>query len=214
MILELSQICGFQPDLDGDLNILTYRMKELAENARYYLEQDRMKRILVIGEPLCVYKYAIAKRYNLFDFEARLISMPLSEALLFHLTDIDRDGKYKNQLSELSKIHHTVIGLTGDGVIYTALDRLFDADRGKLDFCVGDMARYRLAKLFCAESPFFSGVLMVQSNEENAGIIVNTLADEFEEDINIPLAVANLDFEHCLNEEDALSFIHSLTIKK
>ena len=99
-----------------------------------------------------------------------------------------------------------------DALIYTAMGRLFDADRGKLDFCVGDMARYRLAKLFCTESPFFSGVMMVQSNEENAGIIVKTLADEFEKSINLSLAVANLDFEHGLNEEDALSFLHNLTV--
>lgn len=74
-------------------------------------------------------------------------------------------------------------GRLGSKSFYTDMDKLFASARGKLDFCVGGMARYRFAKLLSASAPAFDGVLMVQSNEENAGIIGKTLADEYDEEI-------------------------------
>lgn len=169
-----------------------------------------MKKILVVGEPLCVYKDAVMKRCSVLADETRMIPMPLSETLLFHTKDMDRDGKYSKQLAELTKIHDTVSGLLGSKSFYTDMDKLFASARGKLDFCVGGMARYRFAKLLSASAPAFDGVLMVQSNEENAGIIGKTLADEYDEEIQLTLAIASLDFEHGLNEEAAKSFLHYL----
>lgn len=88
------------------------------------------------------------------------------------------------------------------------MNRLFSSASGKLDFCVGDMAKYRFAKLLSASAPAFDGILMIQSNEENAGIINKTLADEYDGAVQLPLAIANLDFEHGLNDEEAKSFLH------
>lgn len=209
-ILELSQITDKQPELDGDLDQLISRMSDLAKEARHLLAAGHMKKVLVIGEPLCVYKNAVMNRCRVLAKETHMIPMPLSEALLFHLQDTDQEGKSRIQLAELKKIHDMVSELLGTESFYTGMDKLFASASGKLDFCVGDMARYRFAKLLSASAPAFDGVFMIQSNEENAGIINKTLADEYDDAIELPLAIANLDFEHGLNDEEAQSFIHYL----
>lgn len=210
IILELSQIVGENADLDGNIDTLMSRVKELANQVHNYLHGESKKKILVIGEPFCVYKDAIIGRCGTLAEKTLLIPMPLSEALLFHLQDTDRGGKNRNQLADLKKIHNMVSEQLGTESFYTDMDKLFASASGKLDFGVGNMARYRFAKLLSASKSAFDGVLMIQSNEENTGIINKTLADEYDTAIKLPLAIANLDFEHGLNDEEAKSFIHYL----
>ena len=138
----------------------------------------------------------------------RLLPMPLSEGLLFHWKDVDREGKYAAQIAELTKLHDLVTEAMP--ALYTPFDRLFAAARGKLDFCVGGLARYRLAKLLCAGKKEADGVLLIHSNEENAALITKTIADACRSEIALPVCTASLDFDHNLSAEEAATFVHYL----
>ena len=170
----------------------------------------RGKKVLMIGEPLCVYKSGVLRRCDALAKSCRLIPMPLSEAMLYHWMDVDRGGKYRVQIKELTRLHDEVLSVLGKGGLFTSMDTLFSAAKGKLDFCVGDMARYRFSKLLVANKFTADGILMLHSNEENAALVNKVLAGEYREQIHLPLAVANLDFEHGLNDEEVASFIHYL----
>jgi len=184
--------------------------KELAIKAGIMLQKESRKKVLVVGEPLCTCKPAIFNRLNVLGNSCMLIPMPLSEALLFHLKDIDRNEKYKEQLKELMKIHNNLDAAMGENSIFTDLKVLFKAAHRKLDFCVGNMERYRLAKLLTAKKPSFDGIVSIQSNEENAGIVGNALLESYESQIKLPSMTVNLDFEHGPNIEEAEIFKHYL----
>lgn len=210
LILELAQLCGKEAALNGDLLELTERMRALATAARENLDRESRKKVLMIGEPLCVYKSGVLRRCDALAKSCRLIPMPLSEAMLYHWMDVDRGGKYRVQIKELTRLHDEVLSVLGKGGLFTSMDTLFSAAKGKLDFCVGDMARYRFSKLLVANKFTADGILMLHSNEENAALVNKVLAGEYREQIYLPLAVANLDFEHGLNDEEVASFIHYL----
>lgn len=210
LLLELGQIAGEDPVLEGNISELTARLRSLAAKARKVLADESRSTVLTIGEPLCVYKEGIlsANIRTLRD-TCRLIPMPLSEGLLFHWKDVDRAKKYERQLKELTWLHDQVQN-DMDSAVFTSMDELFAAVCGMLDFCVGSLARYRLAKLLSASKTQMDGVLLIHSNEENAALIIKTIADAHRAEITVPVCTASLDFEHGLNGEEADAFIHYL----
>ena len=210
LLLELAQLCGKQADLDGELDVLVEHIRKAAQKARDNLREDTRKKILLLGEPLCVCKESILSRCSALAKTCRLLPMPLSEALLFHWRDVDRGGKYCRQTSELTRLHDMAVDVMGKSGLYDSVDELFALAKGKLDFCVGDMARYRFAKLLAASRPMADGILMLHSNEENAAIVNKVLAEGYRDQIRLPLAAANLDFTHGLDAEEAETFTHYL----
>lgn len=210
MILELAKLSDVQANLDGTLDELKARAKELALTAGASKQDHPSKKVMLIGEPLCVIKPAILNRLDILNTSCKLIQMPLSEALLFHWKDVDRNKKCSAQLRDLTAMHDEIKAAMGERTIYSDIDTLFEADKGKLDFCVGDMARYRLAKLLTLRKENADGILLLQSNEENAGIVSKTILERYEHLSKLPVAIAGLDFEHGLNSEEAATFIHYL----
>ncbi len=146
----------------------------------------KLAETFLIGEPLALYKDSIGGKLT----GSR---MPYSEALLFHMRLVDRDGKYTARLREWKKLHDEV-----DSKAYSDIDRLETLAEGKLDFMIGDAAKYRFAKLLSLEKSDWKRVLLVHSAEENSAIILKNLIEGYEDQISVPYECLDLDFEHRL----------------
>lgn len=215
MLLELGEIAGQSAtgellcDAETSPATLMQKLLSVSKSAGDVLRQ-RSYKVLMIGEPLCLYKTSIRERLCGEACAGIWIPMPLSEALLFHWKDIDRKGENSAIIESLERIRGAVIAEMGDRSIYTSLDRLFGASAGRLDFCVGNMVRYRFAKLLSLQGSMFDGVLMVQSNEENVATILKAMTERYEGDVGLPVSWVNLDFEHGPNREEMALFMHAM----
>ena len=86
--------------------------------------------VIVIGEPLCVYKDSIFRANTKYlQDTCKVVRMPLSEALLFHLADIDRRGKHKKQLAVWEEMHQEAVRQYGGYGIFTDTRELFERAR-------------------------------------------------------------------------------------
>ena len=164
--------------------------------------------VIAIGEPLCVYKDNIFHaNIKYLQNTYKVVRMPLSEALLFHLTDIDRIGKYKKQLRGWEEMHQEAVRRYGGYGIFTDPRELLERVRGKLDFMVGDFAKYRFAKLLCMTKDKVRGAVLLNSAEENTAVILKLLCEAYRQEITIPTIQVDIDASHSMSREDAEIFI-------
>ena len=164
--------------------------------------------VVAIGEPLCVYKDSIFRANTKYlQDTCKVVRMPLSEALLFHLTDIDRRGKHKKQLAVWEEMHQEAVRQYGGYGLFTDTRVLFDRAWGKLDFMVGDFAKYRFAKLLCMTKDQVRGAVILNSAEENTAVILKLLCEAYRQEITIPTIQADIDASHSMSREDAEIFI-------
>lgn len=184
----------------------------LAANVNERLKADPRAKILALGEPVCVIKDSILRRNTEQLGDGVLtLRMPVSELLLFHLMDTDRKKERVSQTEWMRQLHDRVAEILTEGCLFTPCSRLFSAVEDKLSFCVGDGAKYRLAKLLNLDREHCSGALLVHSNEENVSVIIKALLPACQKEIRVPVCRASMDFEHALSEEDAETFLHYLT---
>lgn len=163
-----------------------YEDMVLAEKRAY--EEQTDKKTFVLGEPLCLYKAFINRQAG--------ICMPFSEALLFHMQLIDRKHVQKNRLAIWEEIHDRAHRETGEGDLYTSMEKLHRVAAGKLDFCVGNSAKYRFAKLLSLEPATTHTAILLNSAEENVAIILKMLGEAYRDDIRVNVRYLDLDFEH------------------
>lgn len=183
----------------------------LAAQVQEKLLRDPRAKILALGEPVCVFKDSILGRNTgLLGTDCLVLRMPLSELLLFHLTDTDRKGKWKDQTDWMRTVHDEIAAVLSEGGLFTPFSELHRNIRQRISFCVGDGAKYRVAKLLSLEREHCSGVLLVHSNEENVSVIIKSLLPAWQDVIRVPVCRASMDFEHALSEEDAETFLHYL----
>ncbi len=142
----------------------------------------------ILGEPLCVYKKFINRHDGL--------CMPFSEALLFHMQMIDRRHKLSKRLADWEKIHDSAMKQTCDTDLYTSMAKLDELAKGKLDFCIGNSAKYRFAKLLSLRPEHTHTALILNSAEENVAIILKTIEEACHADIKVSVKRMDLDFEH------------------
>ncbi len=140
-----------------------------------------------IGEPLCLYQGNFCKKG---------IVMPFSEALLFHFITVDRNFEFTKKISSLKKLHDKAMEQTAKINLYTDIDLLFNSVKEKLDWCLGDSAKYRFAKLLCLKKENTSYAVLVNSAEENAAIILKQIQSAYKNQIVVPFKQLDLDFEH------------------
>ena len=152
-----------------------------------YREQSRTQ-TYILGEPLCVYKKFINRKEG--------ICMPFSEALLFHMQMIDRKHKYSRQLGDWGKNHDSALEQTRDTDLYTPMEQLDKAAQGKLDFCIGDSAKYRFAKLLSLSPEHTRTAILLNSAEENVAIILKTIEEAYRAELQVDVKRMDLDFEH------------------
>ena len=163
------------------------------------------QKLFVMGEPLCVHKsYVYEQLRRALPDVYSIHRMPLSEALLFHLMDVDRKHAYQTEIQALKKIHDVYAAHCS---LYTDMDHLMNCAKGKLDFLVGSFGRYRFAKLLAMDNITYQGVLLVNSNEENTATILSAVQNHFAEEIAIPYLSLNLDFEHEISKEEIATFL-------
>ena len=167
--------------------------------------------IIAIGEPLCIYNNNIFYENTKYLRNTHMVvRMPLSEALLFHLTDIDRKGKHKSRLSHWREVHKQAVRQYGDFGVFTDIYELFTNVRGKLDFMVGDFAKYRFAKLLSLTKNEVKGAVLLNSSEENTAIILKLLCEAYKQEISIPIIQTDIDYSHSMSREDADLFVRYL----
>ena len=172
------------------------------------LEQTDEKPVMAIGEPLCIYKDSIFDENTKFiRAKHRVVKMPLSEALLFHITDIDRKGKHKKKLTAWRTMHMNAVKKYGHFGAFTDIDRLLQSTKGKLDFMVGNFAKYRFAKLLCLKNTQVRGALLLNSAEENTAVILKLLCEAYADNIAVPIMNVDIDYTHSMGEEDADMFL-------
>lgn len=164
--------------------------------------------VIAIGEPLCIYKDSIFDANTKFiRVKHRVVKMPLSEALLFHITDTDRKGKHKKKLSSWRAMHMNAVKKYGRFGVFTDIDQLFQSVKGKLDFMVGDFSKYRFAKLLCLNKTQVRGALLLNSAEENSAVILKLLCEAHANEITVPTMNVDIDYTHSMAKEDADMFL-------
>ena len=128
--------------------------------------------------------------------------MPFSELLLFHMYETDRKHEYTGRLKEWERLHDEAMKSGPAAGLYTPIRTLQEAAAGKLDFMIGDGAKYRFAKLMSLDPEVISGVVDFHSAEENTAIILKQLMETYRKELKIPYLSFDLDFEHPAEEED------------
>ena len=165
-------------------------------------EEKGKRRVFVMGEPLCVFKDYIREK-NLKGTEGVAFAcMPFSEMLLFHMREIDRKQELRRQLKDWQKWHDEAMKTPEGERLYSSLEDLSSATKGRLDFCIGDGGKYRLAKLLCLSQKGTDAALLLNSGEENTAIILKQLTEACREEIAVPFALFDLDHEHKVAKED------------
>ena len=160
------------------------------------------RRLFVIGEPLCVCKPYIFKRNLAAAGNSVLAVMPLSEYLLFHMCEIDRKHEYQRELAAWQRMHDAAMNTSGGTALYTPVDALFEAAKGRLDFCIGNGGKYRLAKLLTLSPEVTDAAVLLNSSEENTAIILKQLTEDLRSEIPVPFVRIDLDYEHRAGKED------------
>ena len=186
-----------------------------AKSVEDILQNNQKAKVLAIGEPLCVFKDYIAEQNTeLLDKKCVTLRMPLSELLLFHIIDTDRKKEKTSQTDWMVSIHDKIASILKTGSVFTQMDKLIKAPVGILDFCVGNGAKYRLAKLLTANPEACDGILNIYSEEENVSVILRVIIPSLRNSISVPVCSVGMDFEHALTEEDAETFLHYMSSNK
>ena len=179
-----------------------YKMM-LEKEKSVYQKSDNRKKILALGEPLCIYKNFNGERNLKLDKNIFAVNrIPYSEILLFHMMEIDRKHQFTAQINEWKKLHDEIMTECKESDVYSKMDELFNLAKGKLDFCNGDAAKYRLAKLLSLSKEKTDACVIINSAEENSAIILKQLMDRYRHQINVKTLSFDLDFEHETRQDD------------
>ena len=179
-----------------------YNKMLLKEKEILCKREINQKSMLAIGEPMCLYKGYIASN-NLPEISEKIAvnRAPFSEILLFHMLEIDRKKEYTSRLSEWMNLHDKAMK-ENDGIeVYSDIPTLFELANGKLDFCNGDAAKYRFAKILSLKQSKTDVAVILNSAEENSGIILKQMMEAYRKDIKVPIFAFDLDYEHKANVE-------------
>lgn len=117
------------------------------------------------------------------------------------LQGIGHGGKFcketgEQRLKDWERIHNHAMDMTPESDLYTSLEKLHRLAEGKLDFCVGDSAKYRFAKLLSLQPEYTNTAILLNSAEENTAIILKTLEEAYQDEIKVEVKRMDLDFEH------------------
>lgn len=160
------------------------------------------KRFFIMGEPMCVYKPYIRERNLKNAPDSQTEIMPFSELMLFHMMETDRKKVYLTRLNQWKKLHDEAMNSSAGSAMFTDMECLASAAKGKLDFCIGDGGKYRLAKYLCLSSNDVDAAILLNSAEENTAIILSQLMDAYRTEAEVAFIQINLDYEHTAGKED------------
>lgn len=175
-------------------------VKELNEEIK---KLPNKKKILIVGEPLVVYKdYLNNNKLKQLKEEFFVIKQPLSEVLYMTFNDFankrnSSNRVYKKLLNEVKAyINYVNSVLDVNSPFNREVSSIEKVLKEKLDFYAGGSGRYRLGKALTAEN--VNGILMVSSMYENTATILKIIRDRYKENIQIP--VIDLYFDSNINK--------------
>lgn len=187
-------------------NDLSINFENLAKEIKSNIKTDNTKKkLLIIGEPLVVYKdYLTNNKLKELKKTNTVIRQPLSEGLYVLWKDFStkrnkKNKEYINLLEEgktLLKSIHLILG--DDSLFNEDVDSIVRILEDKLPIYQGGAGRFRLGKLLTANN--VDGVILVSSMYENTATILKIIRDKYKNDIKIP--VLDLYFDSNMNKNN------------
>ena len=168
-------------------------------------EDKTKKKLLIIGEPLVVYKdYLTNNKINELKENNTIIRQPLAEVLYMTWKDFSNKRNKKNkeyigllkQAKELIEKTNNILGKKSP--FNEDIDSIDEVLKDKLPMYQGGSGRYRLGKLFTAKN--VDGIILVSSMYENTATILKIIREKYKEQINIPLL--DLYFDSNMNKNN------------
>lgn len=168
-------------------------LNEISKAIKTDIKEDKSKKkLLIIGEPLVVYKdYLNYNKINELKENNTIIRQPLTEVLYMTWKDFSNKRNKKNkeyisllkQAKELIEETNNILG--GKSPFNEDIDSIDEVLKDKLHMYQGGSGRYRLGKLFTAKN--VDGVILVSSMYENTSTILKIIREKYKEQIDIPL---------------------------
>lgn len=167
-------------------------IQSIKEEIGYINHIATKKKLLIIGEPLVVYKdYMNNNKLKELKKDFNIVKEPLSELLYIFFSDFSHkrnkiNKKYKKSLIEVKKyIEYVNFILKDDSPFNKEIDSIKNILKDKLQFYAGGSGRYRLGKILTAEN--VDGILIMSSMYENTASILKILREKYKDNINVPV---------------------------
>ncbi|WP_242824185.1 acyl-CoA dehydratase activase [[Clostridium] dakarense] len=181
-------------------------LNRISKSIKNDIKEDKSKKkLLIIGEPLVVYKdYLNYNKINELKENNEIIRQPLAEVLYMTWKDFSnkRNNKNKEYISLLKQAKELVDNtnniLGGKSPFNEDIDSIDEVLKDKLPMYQGGSGRYRLGKLFTAKN--VDGIILVSSMYENTATILKIIREKYKEQINIPLL--DLYFDSNMNKNN------------
>ena len=187
-----------------DLSDLNFRelVKEIKSKIKI---EEHKKKILIIGEPLVVYKdYLTNNKLKELSKTNIIMRQPLSEVLYVLWKDFSnkrnkKNIKYVGLLEECKKMIKDIYLIIGNNSAFNEdIDSIEDILEDKLPIYQGGAGRYRLGKLLTAKN--IDGVILVSSMYENTATILKIIREKYKNDIKVP--TLDLYFDSNMNKNN------------
>lgn len=167
------------------------------------------KKLLVIGEPLVVYKdYLNNNKLKELKRNYRVIKQPLSEVLYILYYDFSNkrnkiNKNYKELLDKIKvNIDYVNSILLDDSPFNKNISDIHEILEGKLPLYAGGSGRYRFGKMLAAEN--IDAIILVSSMYENTATILKILRDRYKESINVPILDLYFDSNISKNNDELI----------
>lgn len=177
-------------------------LKEISTKIKF--DSDK-KNILVVGEPLVVYKdYLTHNKLKEIAKNNRVIRQPLSEVLYslwkdFSMKRNKKNKQYLRLLEEGKLLLEMANDMLGNDLMFNSdVNSILDILEDKLPIYQGGAGRYRIGKLLTSKSA--DGVILVSSMYENTSTILKIIRDKYKDDIKVP--VLDLYFDSNINNNN------------
>lgn len=180
--------------------------ENLAKQIKLNIKKDNnKKKLLIIGEPLVVYKdYLTNNKLEKLKENNTIIKQPLSEVLYVLWKDFStkknkRNKKYINLLKEGKSLFEIINSiLESESPFNKDIDFMLEKLEDKLPLYQGGAGRYRLGKLLTVNN--VDGVILVSSMYENTATILKIIRDKYKSCINVP--ILDLYFDSNMNKNN------------
>lgn len=183
-----------------------FNFRELVKEIKSKIKiEEHKKKILIIGEPLVVYKdYLTNNKLKELSKTNTIMRQPLSEVLYVLWKDFrnkrnKKNMKYVSLLKECKKLSKDIYVILGNNSAFNEdIDFIEDILEDKLPIYQGGAGRYRLGKLLTANN--VDGVILVSSMYENTATILKIIREKYKNDIKVP--ILDLYFDSNMNKNN------------
>lgn len=165
---------------------------------KYHSNHLHRKKLMVIGEPLVVYKpYLNEGILEALETTHMIMKQPLAEVLFALWYDYSHKRQKKNRLyekklGELQRLVDSINQILKENSPFSAnMSQMLAYLEDILPQYAGGMGRYRLAKVLTTKN--VDGILMLSSMYENTATITKMLREKHKSEDSVPLLELNFD---------------------